>query len=119
MALKVCNTCGSRSYLDECPACLGAGRGSVRDYHYEFEETAAPASPEGSVADVGGEEVDTESTSESDYDAEHLDEPAQLTREDLAHHSRVRLQELARERDLDTSGTKTDLIDRLITEVPG
>lgn len=128
MALRVCNQCGSKSYEEECPACLGAGRGSVRDYHYEFEEgealtAAAPASDgEDVVAEgdsAGPEAADDSTEAEDAYDESHEDESGVLTEADLDQHSRNRLSQMARERGLDPSGTKPDLVSRILGDVQG
>lgn len=141
MALRICNVCGSSQYEDNsCAACLAAGRGDIRDYHYDYEadETAASAAPSsaGESVAAGAGEVDTESTTGADdaevsgdeedtaeeeaYDASHADDSLTgLTRDELEQHSRNRLSSMAAEHGLDATGTKADLIDRLLGEAQG
>ena len=121
MALKVCNTCTAKfSDGENCPECLQAGRGEIRDYHFQHDETeaVAPAStteetvPEDEIPE--DEEYDPEA--EAAYDASHTDEDPN---EDLSGHSKNRLIEIARERGLDTSGTKAEILARLQEEGQG
>lgn len=118
MALRVCNTCGSKSYLEECPECLQAGRGSVRDYHYEFEEGESLAVSASPGENVGAEEDDS-TDAEDAYDKSHGEESGALTEEELDQHSRNRLSQMARERGLDPTGTKTDLVARILADAQG
>lgn len=119
MALKVCNQCGSAGYTDECAACLAAGRGSVRDYHYahEAEEAVLEAAENTEAApSEPGDEDEAASEEETEYDDSHPDDAGVLSRDDLDQHSRNRLSSIAAERGLDASGTKEDLIERLVGE---
>jgi hypothetical protein len=154
MSLKVCNhpSCGARwNGADECPACLGAGRGEVRDYHWAHEEDGGPTVPDSIVGDAtapgaedeevvipedeAGEPTEAERTGvevdpadldgdgipDDEEDAFHQREAddSEVNEEDLSEHSRNRLSALARERGLDPSGTKAELLARLQGEGHG
>jgi hypothetical protein len=118
LALKVCNGCGAGFYDGEvCPACSAAGRGEIRDYHFQHEEGAVATEstteaqvvvPEDEV--VVPEDEGEETAAEEAYDQSHgSDDPD----EDLSGHSRNRLSKVAGERGLDASGTKAELLARL------
>lgn len=109
MALKVCNVCGSAGYTDECAECLGAGRGSVRDYHFAYEEAAQ----EPEVASPGPGD---EGEAASENDEFNPEEDNEFDREELEQHTRNRLSSIAAERGLDSSGTKDELVSRLLGE---
>ena len=118
MALKVCNVCGSQGYTDECAACLGAGRGSVRDYHFAYEE--GEASPEAAPSEPGDEgEAASEDIKIPDDDEYDPAEDDEFDREELEGHTRNRLSSIAAERGLDPSGTKDELVARLLGEDQG
>jgi hypothetical protein len=127
--LKVCNQCTAQfpASTEECPECLQAGRGSVRDYHFAFEEDATPAevaeAAEPAATDseappdadeTGAVDADNDGIADDDETSEGtLDEEDSDDMDGLDEYSRNHLSRMARERGLDATGSKQDLLARL------